>query len=238
VHDRKLWDASPHRVLVLGDSLSWFVSTGLTDWGKTHSAFSLNLPRPGCGSARGGVTDYLGLKGRVSAVCPSLVTDITQQVHQLHPTSVVIMASGRDLANWTFPDGSNGHLGQPAFDRWMAGQVQLVADAAARQRVPVVWLLEPHMRANAFSTRSWREFPANDPARMDRLNALITQAVGRLPSGSRVKTLDLGAFARRHPGGEFDPGFRPDGAHFSIPGILDIARWLGPNLMARESARR
>ena len=238
VRNRKVWDASPHRVLVVGDSLSWFVSTGLTDWGKTHSTFSLDLPGAGCGSARGGVVDYLGLHDSVSAVCPSLVNDITQQVRELHPTSVVITASGRDLADWTFPDGSKGHLGQPAFDRWMAGQVQQVADAAARQGIPVVWLLEPHMRANAFSTRSWRDFPENDPARMDRLNTLITRAVDRLPKGSRVTTLDLGAFARRHPGGEFDPAFRPDGAHFSIPGILDIARWLGPDLMAREAAHR
>ena len=238
VRNRKVWDASPASCPGGGRFPVVVRVDGPDRLGQDPFDVQPRPARAGCGSAHGGVVDYLGLHDSVSAVCPSLVKDITQEVRELHPTSVVITTSGRDLADWTFPDGSKGHLGQPAFDRWMAGQVQQVADAAARQGIPVVWLLEPHMRANAFSTRSWRDFPENDPARMDRLNALITRAVDRLPKGSRVTTLDLGAFARRHPGGEFDPGFRPDGAHFSIPGILDIARWLGPDLMAREAAHR
>jgi hypothetical protein len=230
VQQRKRWNASSTRVLVVGDSLAWVVSTGLRDWGASHSFSSLSAPNPGCGVARQGTADYLGLHGSVAAACPSLSEVITSKVASLHPTSLVIMSSGRDLADITLPDGSTEHIGEAGFDRHLLSDLNQVISVATSKGIPVIWLLEPHMRANVSSDSSWKQYPENDPVRMDELNTLIERAVAGAPPGSSVRAIDLGAFARSHPGGEFDPAFRPDGAHFSPAGNLDVARWLGPQL--------
>ena len=42
---------------------------------------------------------------------------------------------------------------------------------------------------------------------------------------------DLAAWMRTLPGGELDPNIRPDGVHFSKPGAVEVAGWLGPELL-------
>ena len=230
VQQRKQWDASSNRVLVVGDSLAWVLSTGLREWGAGHSFSSLSAPNPGCGTAREGTADYLGLQGSVAAACPSLSGVITSKVTSLHPTTLVILASGRDLADITMPDGSTEHIGEPAFNRRLLADLSKVVTVAASKGIPVVWLLEPHMRANAYTDSSWRQFPENDPTRMDQLNSLIGRAVAGAPAGSSVRTIDLGAFRAAPSRRRVRPGLPARRRALLAAGSLEVARWLGPQL--------
>jgi hypothetical protein len=70
---------------------------------------------------------------------------------------------------------------------------------------------------------------------MDRLNELLRQAVDLRPG---VATLvDLQAWLAAQPGGEMDPGKRPDGIHFSDEYAPNVADWLGPELTRIVSGR-
>ncbi len=229
--ERAIWDAASTRILLFGDSLSFVVGEGLRVYAKDKSVVAFPFPNAGCGVLDDGHADYLGMSGDLADSCPDIVKDIRSEVGEYRPTSVVLMTSGRDLSDIDFPDGTTGHIGEPAFDRVLRRRLDQVVDALAATRVPAVWLLEPHMRANGGSEIPWQEFPENDPARMDRLNAMIRAAVGAAPSGASIKVVDLGAYARRHAGGEFASSFRPDGAHFSRSGALDVAAWLLPQLV-------
>ncbi len=59
---------------------------------------------------------------------------------------------------------------------------------------------------------------------MDRYNELIRSVAD---SDDRVEFADLAAFVPARPGGEFEPTFRPDGAHIDLTVAPDLVTWLG-----------
>jgi hypothetical protein len=76
--------------------------------------------------------------------------------------------------------------------------------------------------------KGYKDLPESDPARIDRLNALLREAVALRPG---VATLvDLQGWVAAQPGGEMDPAKRPDGIHFSDDYAPQVAQWLGPEL--------
>jgi hypothetical protein len=66
---------------------------------------------------------------------------------------------------------------------------------------------------------------------MDRLNTIVAATVVR---SARTDSVDIARYGRRRPGGEFDPAYRPDGVHLTPQSSLELARWLGPRLLARR----
>lgn len=64
---------------------------------------------------------------------------------------------------------------------------------------------------------------------MARLNALIREVASERPDV--VEVIDLAAHLRRVSGYELDPSLRPDGVHLSEAASIELASWLGPQVI-------
>jgi hypothetical protein len=126
-------------------------------------------------------------------------------------------------------DGQWRHIGDPAYDRWLRDRIAAVADILASRRVPVVWATYPHVRMHdpADPTVAWADMDENDPARVDRLNRIVAEVVRDRPG---FRMLDLAAWTRTLPGGEFAPELR-DGVHFRWRAAEQLGDWLVPEIL-------
>ena len=72
---------------------------------------------------------------------------------------------------------------------------------------------------------------ANDPARMDRLNALLMEAAERWPDDLRV--VDFAGYLREREIDLTRADIRPDGVHFEKSEAVAeiVATWLGPEVV-------
>jgi aminobenzoyl-glutamate transport protein len=71
-------------------------------------------------------------------------------------------------------------------------------------------------------------FPADDPARIDRMNNLVRIVAATRPW---MVVVDMAAAVERLPGGEFDADYRPDGVHFTMTTAERFIRdWLADQL--------
>ena len=88
-------------------------------------------------------------------------------------------------------------------------------------------LTYPHFEAGR--DQGYADLPESDPARVDRLNEIMAEAVALRPG---VATLvDFQAWLAAQPGGELDPAKREDGLHFYDEYSPAIGEWLGPQLL-------
>jgi hypothetical protein len=121
-------------------------------------------------------------------------------------------------------------FGDPVFDEWFRAKLRELADVLASADAEVVWLTYPDIRvANRDDpTADPASMEINDPARIDALNAMISdEAAGR----RRFRVADMNAWVRSWPGGEFQRDMR-DGVHFTMVGSAEAARFVVPEVLA------
>ena len=82
---------------------------------------------------------------------------------------------------------------------------------------------------NAGLDQGFSDLPESDPARTDRLNQILLEAVSLRPGVAYV--LDLAAWQAAQPGGDINVEVRPDGLHFTDAYSRVIADWLGPEAL-------
>ncbi|MFN8050138.1 MAG: SGNH/GDSL hydrolase family protein [Acidimicrobiales bacterium] len=224
----------PLRVLVVGDSFALSAGLGLDHYGTSSGQLKvLNAALVGCGFGRGGRNRGIGLDRAWSPECAANEARLTSLIGTFHP-DVVLCAGGmwdvtdRQLAGsrtWT-------HIGVPAYDWYLALELQHFTRVMQQQGARVVWTTAP--------TWNPRYDPANfmgkppyleaKPGRSDRYNVVLSSAVGRMPN---VSVLDLAGYMRSRPGGEFSPDLRVDGVHFTNEGTDRVANaYLGPWVVA------
>jgi len=68
---------------------------------------------------------------------------------------------------------------------------------------------------------------------MDRLNEIVEQVASEREG---VPVVDLAGYLQSLLGGEMDPALRPDGVHFTPETAVEVAAWLGPELLATVAA--
>src|SRR6266545_5394591 len=85
-----------------------------------------------------------------------------------------------------------------------------------------------HMSPFDDPTKTWKDFPDNDPARIARLNELFQEQLMTRPGFYPV---DIGAWLAKAPGGVLDPNLRGDGVHYNWAGSDAVAEWLLPQLL-------
>lgn len=216
------------RILVIGDSLGWTVFVGLREWGRAHHVAVGNYTAVGCGTGGPGTLDYLGVQHATDPDCAKWHSSLRTAVARFRPDAVVIVMGLADLSPRQFAKGQFLSIGDPTFDRRQVRRAIALTGAAGSGGASVVWATYPHVdvRYTAGATGQ-PPFVENDPTRVDRLNALIRETVAVTPGTSIV---DFGAYCRDRPGGEFDPGFRPDGVHLYATSTREVASWLGPLL--------
>ena len=112
-------------------------------------------------------------------------------------------------------------IGDTDFDLLLVEEIRTATLIFTERGIAVVWVTSPPLAPAKLPD-------SNDPARIERLNAVIEQTIAD-ESGAAV--IDLHSWFAARPGGPMDPGLRPDGVHVSYDGSDVVAAWLGPRLV-------
>jgi peptidoglycan/LPS O-acetylase OafA/YrhL len=223
--------ASTANILLVGDSVVWSTLTGYEQWNASHKAqvhvdayFSV-----ACTLGEAAPVRSLGVLEQPYETCTHFRQDLPAALAQADYDAIVVMMGHKDASERQL-DGEWRHLGDPVFDNWMRPQVDSLADILATEGVPVLWMKVPQLRIARANdpTSHWDMYADNDPARVDRLNEIVS---GELEGRPNFTFVDLPAWLRTQPGGEEEPGTRIDGVHFSITGAGAFTGWLVPQIL-------
>jgi len=223
----------PLRVMMTGDSIAESIVIGLQAWAEQTGAMAVkNQSIVGCALGRTGMTRAINIEREFEDRCDERDATLSTAVTEFDPQLVVVAGSLFDVADRK-PDGFDSwtHIGEPEYDEWLVGELRHLADTATSNGAQLVWLNSPHVDPVPGSAMMMGEppFSESDPARVDRFNELVRQALDGRPNTS---ILDLQEWLRQRPGGEFDPSVRTDGVHFTYAGTALFAPWLGDQLLA------
>jgi peptidoglycan/LPS O-acetylase OafA/YrhL len=216
--------ALPARVLLVGDSQSWVLTSGLEGWSQEHGVSVIASPGVGCGIGQNTKIDYLGIVQDESPGCTAWRDAVPAIVEKYQPNVVVVVGGAADLSNRVLPgDDDWSHIGQPAYDEWLRGQLREFAGIVGASGARIVWFTNPDIRpeyhAGATGTPPFDEA---DPLRMDRYNEVIREAAA---GNALITVADFAAAVDAHPGGAFERKMRPDGAHIDLkhaPALIDF----------------
>ena len=221
----------PARVLVVGDSQSYFVGTGMAQmWGVPFGVDVQQSAGVGCGTAPITPMQYLGSDfplGRPG--CREWLEALPRILQRFQPQVVVIVGGLADLSNRTI-NGSDQHIGQPAYDLWLQTGMSDFATKMGVTGAKVLWLTHPHV--DPPNPPDIDQYPEEEHIRMDRYNELITQLAA---TDQNVFTADLAAVVANRPGGEFSRTFRPDGSHMLLTEAQDVVDFIAQAIRITNS---
>jgi hypothetical protein len=226
--------AVPTRVtaLMFGDSTALTTGFGLGGWGTdTHELrFLGDAVKLGCGVGRVGERDYAGVISAVPAGCDWSKTWARLLGRQPHADVAIVEVGPFDVTDRKLPGDDTWRApGDPKYDRYLLGEMNAALDLFHADHMPVVWLSAPHIDVGrAQVPPPAHPYPASDPARTDRFNALVHEAAAGRPD---VAIVDVEAHLRTLPDGDMDATFRPDGVHFTLDTARVFANWLGPQVV-------
>ena len=226
------------RVLLVGDEAVGSLTSGFVAWNEdpAHEDQQFQVDThvtDGCPLGGSGTREALGLKVEASLDCEAWRPRLPKMLDAADYDVIVVAMGGGDLGerkigrHWQ-------HLGDPAYDVWMAQQIDGLADVLADKGIPVMWATYPHLRLTDDDrpSSSWTEFDDNDPSRVDRLNELIESTVG---GRDDFEVVDLAAWLYDVPRGEFNSEIRV-GATFTEPGAKETVGWLAPQILTTTGA--
>ncbi|MGH9236022.1 MAG: acyltransferase family protein [Acidimicrobiales bacterium] len=224
--------AATDTVFMVGDSVAYSLGVAFHFWNtrgperafQVDNHISFGCPIGGPGVVRG--TDEHG----TSSDCETWRTDLPRALAASSPDVVVMVMGLLDL-NGREIDGEWRELGDPVHDRWLRGQIDEVATLLEAPGVPVVWMTFPHVRAKDRSdpTRAWDTLAINEPAKVDRFNALLAEVAA---GHDGIELVDLAGWLDTWPEQSFEPEMR-DGIHFSYAGADKVGSWLIPQVLAK-----
>jgi peptidoglycan/LPS O-acetylase OafA/YrhL len=219
-------------VLLVGDQTAGSLVTGFEAWNgentddqvRVHTHVTPDCPMGGPGDMR-----RLGATSEASTDCEAWRPRLPRMVDEADYDVVVVVMGVADLGERQI-DNQWHHLGEPAYDRWIASQIDGLADVLAEPGVPVLWVTQPHERLTDPDDDSsdWTEFDDNDPYRVDRLNELVASVI-RERDGFEL--VDLDSWLHDQARGEFNPGLR-DAAGFTEEGAAQVTTWLGDQVVS------
>ncbi|HMG42039.1 MAG TPA: acyltransferase family protein [Acidimicrobiales bacterium] len=227
------------RVLLVGDDTAGSLTSGFAAWNQSpeheDQQFLVDTHvTDSCPLGGSGLRESLGQRVEASLDCESWRPRLPKMLEAADYDVIVVAMGGADLGERKIGRQWQ-HLGDPAYDVWMAEQIDGLADVLASKGVPVLWATYPHLRLTDpdQASSSWTDFDDNDPHRVDRLNELIESTVG---NRDRFEVADLAAWLYEVPRGEFNEDIRV-GTTFTEPGALQtVETWLAPKVLSAAGA--
>ena len=215
----------PARVLFVGDSQSWVLAAGLDDWEIEHGVFLVPSPGVGCGIGSDTRIEYLGVESDGRSGCAEWRDALPTIVAKLKPNVVVVVGGTADLSNRVLPGTSTwSHVGKPDFDTWLRSEMESFVDVVAATDAEVIWFTNPSVDPPYIAGETGvPPFDEASPERTERYNELIREVAD---GDERVTFADFAAAVRAHPGGEFEPRMRPDGAHINLKYAPELVEWI------------
>jgi hypothetical protein len=223
---------SQPRIDIFGDSVAWTIGTYL----PAHAGLVVATRAiEGCGITLQASILEMGTPHSLYPYCPSWPDRWRAGVEADDPDVSVILLNRWELMDAKL-DGSYQHVGQPAFDGYLSGQLEQAITIATSRGARAVLLTA------AYTHRTDRPdgglYDEDLPTRVDAWNALLRLQAARHPG--TVSVLDLGRLVS--PGGSFtwsvnNIRVRSDGLHFTPAGVQRvIAPWLLPRLASIAAA--
>jgi peptidoglycan/LPS O-acetylase OafA/YrhL len=177
----------------------------------------------GCGIVTGGPYRYQGKQYRDNPTCDAWPRRWLRQLRADRPDEVLLLVGRWETMN-RYYQGRWQHLGDPAFDTYMAGLLGRAITLLGSTGATVVVATEPYNRGGEQPDGSL--YPEDDPSRVTYWNWLVSAVAGAHP-GTRV--LDLNR--KLCPDGTFTwtvdgVQVRSDGVHLTPAGVEWLAPWL------------
>ena len=234
--------SDPVKVLVVGDSVMRQIGQALKDWcsrnpGQLEVYSDAHL---GCGTTRGGEKRYEEGPGDMGAVCATWADPVDPEtvsqtevvswitsVQTYEPDVVLSYASSWDSIDRKVPQLGDEWVkpGDAPYDAYVQSEYTEALDVLSSTGADVAWMISPHLN---------RSSDYNDPARIDRLNALVLPLVEALPDHTLI---DYPAYLGP-TGGDTDRSIRDDGVHIRKDKLATVADWLAPQVVAAGTPNR
>ncbi|HEX6422869.1 MAG TPA: acyltransferase family protein [Acidimicrobiales bacterium] len=225
------------RVLLVGDSLSWSMLSGFETWNAAHPDQAMHVDSyraVACTLAESGIVRSLGRIEHPTVPCRKFRDELPEMLAANDYDVVVLTMGHKDLSERQV-GGEWRHFGDPVFDEWWRGQAAGLADILAAERAPVLWTSATRTRIirPEDPSRQWDDYGDNDPARVDRLNAIVADLVAERPG---FQVTDVSGWLQSQPDGEGDTELRADGVHWFPEASDRLAEWLAPQIIEAAGA--
>jgi peptidoglycan/LPS O-acetylase OafA/YrhL len=220
------------RMLLVGDSMSQTLGNGIE--GATAQKYGLtvdNSGTPNCSLAVGAFQIQDNPPEEPSQPCqqsplnPGWLSDWSHEVRQFQPQVSVFLAR-LDIMNRQF-DGQWVHIGDPAYDTYLEGQMTTAIQVLSAGGGKVVFLTTPYYDTG--EQPNGQPWPEDDPARVDQYNAMLRHVAAQHPGVAYVLDLNKIADPERHFQPVIDgvPVRYTDGIHWTFAGD----DWLAPRIL-------
>ena len=181
----------------------------------------------GCSLVRGGPYRYAGQTLEPKPECDTWPSRWSAQVILDQP-DVALLIIGRWETVDRVNEGRWTHIGDPAFDAYLGGELQRALDILGSTGVRVVVATVPYSRGGEKPNGSL--YPEDQPERVNQWNALLRRTIEQRPN---VGTLDLNK--RLCPDGVYTAKVdgiqvRSDGVHLTPEGVQWLTPWLEESL--------
>ena len=215
-------------VLVVGDSVAHGYGFGLEEWAESTKQISVfNASQFGCPIARGGGFRFQQDLDSFRDDC-DWSRQIPGWLNGFQPDIVLLSSSTWEVVDRRFPGDSRfRRIGDPAVDRYVLSEFLSAIDLLASTGARVEVLTQAHI--NPGLDQGFSNLPESDPARIDRLNQILAEAVSLRPSIATL--IDLGSWLAEQPGGDLNTEARPDGLHYTDEYSRVISNWLAPEVL-------
>lgn len=227
----------PLRVYIAGDSNAYILGPAIRTWAEEHNVQVWASGWFGCHIVPGGTTRWASLPPTHTAeICNSWRETRAREIAEINPHVVVVMYGSFDLLDRKW-DGSDEwtHIGKPDFDRALKVNIDDMTDLFAAGGARVLWTTYPRVRTGIIDDVVPKvDFPEFAEYRVARLNTFIRAAVATRPFAGII---DLRRHMQLWPGGELDPARRPDGIHPSPREAVNVAEWLGDQVLSDVERR-
>jgi len=215
----------PLSVVVLGDSVAVTLANALAPVGRFWSVSVTDGGIVGCGVALGTAVRSDGQASAIPGSCYHWQATWQATLDRVHPDVALVL-----LGRWELLDrvlgGQWEHIGEPSFDTYLAQQLDAAIATAGSDGATVVLCTAPYFQG--MEAPLGGSYPENDPARVDRWNQLVREAIARHPG---VVAFDLNSLTSLdgHYASTIDGIVvrSSDGVHFST----DAGALVGPVLL-------
>lgn len=217
----------PVRVVFLGDSVAKTTAAALAPMSASYGITVDNRGILGCGVVRTAPFRYFGHRYEAVPSGCDAWPDTWKAAAESKPEIAVVL-----VGRWELMDRMVGNrwrsIGSPEFDADVARSLDTGIAAAAATGGRVVLATTPYYRRGVRPDGG--TWPEDDPARVDRFNALLREAAARHPG---VAVVELGS--RLSVGGQLamtidGQRVRTDGVHVAPEAGNVLAPWLLPQL--------
>ncbi|MGE2713962.1 acyltransferase family protein [Mycolicibacterium litorale] len=207
-------------VAVFGDSVAWTLMRYLPETPGLHFT---NYTTIGCGIARGGPYRTTGQTLTQKPECDTWPSRWAQRIDHDRPDVVLLMIGRWELVD-RINEGEWTHVGDPAYDAYLRGELDRALDILGSTGARVVVTTAPYNRRAEQADGSL--YPEDDPDRADAWNDLLREAAAKRRN---VTVLDFnkklsprGYYTNRVDGIQM----RDDGVHPTREAVEWLTPWL------------